>query len=149
MEYTLFLSCIRGFEQYCKKELEDIGIKNPDSLEGGIHFKGSLSDIYKINCSSRHGMYLYREIADLEFNEKKLYNDIYNICWDKYLNNIHSFAVKVNSTDRRMNSQYTALVIKDGIADYFNKKYGKRPNVDKRTPDIPIYAYIHNNNIKL
>ena len=149
MKYTLFLSCIRGFEEYCKQELQDLGIEEPVSVDGGIQFNGDLSDIYKINCSSRHGMYLYSEIAKFSFDEKKLYNNIYNISWDKYLNNIHSFAIKVNSTDRRLNSQYTALVIKDGIADYFTKNYGRRPNVDKRNPDIPIYAYIHNNHIKL
>ena len=149
MKYTLFLSCIRGFEEYCKQELQDLGIEEPVSVDGGIQFNGDLSDIYKINCSSRHGMYLYSEIAEFSFDEKKLYNNIYNISWDKYLNNIHSFAIKVNSTDRRLNSQYTALVIKDGIADYFTKIYGRRPNVEKRNPDIPIYAYIHNNHIKL
>ena len=149
MEYTLFLTCIRGFEEYSKKELQDMGIKNCIKVDGGIQFKGNLADIYKINCSSRYGMYLYHEIANFSFHEKKLYNDIFNISWDKYLNNIHSFAVKVNSADRRLNSQYTALVIKDGIADYFNKKYGRRPNVDKRNPDIPIYAYINNESVKL
>ena len=149
MEYTLFLSCIRGFEKNCEKELKELKIKNILLQDGGVVFSGDLTDIYKINCSSRYGMHLYWEIAKLPFNEKKLYNDIYNINWDKYLNNIHSFAIKVNSTDRRINSQYTALVIKDGIADYFNKKYGRRPNVDKKTPDIPIYAYINNKNIKI
>lgn len=149
MEYTLFLSCIRGFENFCKEELENMGIKKPIPVDGGIQFNGKLSDIYKINYSSRYGMYLYHEIADFSFNDKKLCNDIYNIHWDKYFNTIHSFAIKVNSTDKRLNTQYTALVIKDGIADYFTKNYGKRPNVDKRSPDIPIYAYIHNNNIKL
>ena len=31
MKYTLFLSCIRGFEEYCKQELKDLGIEEPIS----------------------------------------------------------------------------------------------------------------------
>ena len=27
MKYTLFLSCIRGFENNCKKDIEKLGIK--------------------------------------------------------------------------------------------------------------------------
>ena len=149
MKYTLFLSCISGFEHYCQNEVENLDIKNITSLDGGVQFKGDLEDIYKINYSSRHGMHLYWEIADLEFSDSKLYKNIYNMCWDQYLNNIQSFAVKVNSTNRRLNTQYTALVIKDGIVDYFNKKYGNRPNVDKKNPDIPIYAFVNNDRIKI
>ena len=69
--------------------------------------------------------------------------------WDKYLNNIHSFSVKVKTKNKLINSQYTALVIKDGIVDYFKKKYRKRPNVDRQNPDIPIYVYIADEEIKI
>jgi len=149
MKYTLFLSCIRGFEDNCKQDIEQHGIEDVSIADGGIQFTGVLSDIYKINYSSRYGMHLYWEISNFAFNEKKLSNDIYKINWDKYFNNIHSFSIKVNSTDRSINTQYTTLVVKDGIADYFNKKYGRRPNVDRKTPDIPIYIYIDNDNVKV
>ena len=149
MKYTLFLSCINGFEDNIILELNHLGIKKIIKYDGGIEFDGILEDVYRINKSSRYGMHLYWEIIKFSFNNKKLYDDIYNINWAKYFNTIHSFSVKVKTTDSKLNTQYTALLIKDGIADYFNKKYNKRPNVDKKNPDIPIYAYINNNEIKI
>ena len=99
MKYTLFLSCINGFEDNCISDIEKLGIKEITAHDGGIEFHGDLADIYKINQASRHGMQLYWEIAKLQFNEKNLYKDIYNIDWDKYFNNIHSFSVKVKTTN--------------------------------------------------
>ena len=128
MKYTLFLSCIRGLEDNCKKEIEEIGIQKISIQAGGILFEGQINDIYKINYLSRYGMHLYWEISEFLFDSKKIYNDIYKIEWNKYLSNLHSFAVKVNTTDKSINSQYTGLVVKDAIADYFSKKYSKRPN---------------------
>ena len=149
MKYTLFLSCINGFEDNCLSDIKKFNIKNNIPYDGGIEFQGSLDDIYRINQASRYGMHLYWEIARLPFNKDNLYKDIYNINWDKYFNTIHSFSVRVKTKNRNVNDQYTALVIKDGIVDYFNKKYNKRPNVDRRTPDIPIYMYADNNEMKL
>ena len=40
-------------------------------------------------------------------------------------------------------------MIKDAIADYFSKKYSKRPNVDRKSPDIPIYIYINDGKVKV
>ena len=72
MKYTLFLSCIRGFEDNCKKDLEQQGIQDTSIQDGGVLFTGILADIYKINYSSRYGMHLYWEITNFAFNEKKL-----------------------------------------------------------------------------
>jgi len=131
------------------RDLHRVGITEYNKHDGGIEFQGDLEDIYRINQSSRYGMHLYWEIARLPFNKDNLYKDMYNISWNKYLNIIHSFSVKVKSKKRHINEQYTALVIKDAIVDYFNKKYNKRPNVDRKTPDIPIYMYIEDSELKL
>ena len=85
MKYTLFLSCIRGLEDNCKKDIEEIGIQKVSIQDGGVLFKGQINDIYKINYLSRYGMHLYWEISEFSFNSKKIYNDIYKIEWNKYI----------------------------------------------------------------
>ena len=89
MKYTLFLSCINGFENNCISDMKELGIKEIKKSNGGVEFHGDLEDIYQINQASRCGMHLYWEIYKFPFNEKNLYNDIYNIDWDQYFNNIH------------------------------------------------------------
>ena len=59
MEYRLFLSCINGFEDNCISDLTKNNIKEYKKYDGGIEFKGSLEDIYKVNQSSRYGIHLY------------------------------------------------------------------------------------------
>ena len=83
MKYTLFLSCINGFEDNCISDIKNINIEKYIKYDGGLEFTGNLEDIYELNQTSRYGMHLYWEIYKLPFNEKTLYNDIYNINWNK------------------------------------------------------------------
>ena len=70
MKYTLFLSCINGFEDNCIDDLQNNEIVEYKKYAGGIEFKGSLNDIYRINQSSRYGMHLYWEIAKFSYNKE-------------------------------------------------------------------------------
>ncbi|MCK7522947.1 MAG: THUMP domain-containing protein [Ignavibacteriales bacterium] len=40
------------------------------------------------------------------------------------------------------NSLYASQVLKDGIADYFRAKFGKRPNVETVNPDVRFNLHI-------
>ncbi len=42
---------------------------------------------------------------------------------------------------------YPGLILKDAIADYFRKKYSKRPSVDTTDPTILINLHISNDNV--
>lgn len=44
------------------------------------------------------------------------------------------------------NSRFAVYKAKDAVADYFNEKYGKRPNVSVSNPDIFINLYIAGEN---
>lgn len=64
--------------------------------------------------------------------------------WTEVFGVEDTFAIRL-STDKRLsvNQQFATLRIKDAIADCFNKKLGKRPDVDK-SPDFHIYAHATN-----
>lgn len=64
--------------------------------------------------------------------------------WTSMFGVDNTFAIRL-STDKRLsvNQQFATLRIKDAVADCFNEKLGKRPNVDK-SPDFHIYAHATN-----
>ena len=64
--------------------------------------------------------------------------------WTSMFGVDNTFAIRL-STDKRLsvNQQFATLRIKDAVADCFNEKLGKRPNVGK-SPDFHIYAHATN-----
>ena len=76
-------------------------------------------------------------------NENVLYRAVSKINWTTYLCLEKTFAV--DSTVRNSNmthSKYVSLKTKDAIVDQFNRKFGKRPDVDTDFPDLRINIYL-------
>ena len=42
--YELFLTCPKGLERVCKKDIEHIDLKKYAIFDGGVSFEGSLKD---------------------------------------------------------------------------------------------------------
>ena len=49
MNYSMFLTCPRGFEEICENELVNLGIKDVIIKPGGVFFEGNKKDIYLVN----------------------------------------------------------------------------------------------------
>jgi len=70
--------------------------------------------------------------------------------WDKFFSLEKTFAITSNvSKSSITNSLYASQVLKDGIADYFRAKFGKRPNVDTVNPDVRFNLFIETDNAVL
>ena len=147
--YELFLTCPKGLETACKKELSQL-LRNDISIhEGGISLKGNIEDIYKINLHSRVGMALLVKVIEFKFeNINNFYNSIYDYNWQTLIHVKNTFSVNTNIIKRNSfldNSQFVNLKIKDAICDRIRKSKGKRPEIDKKNPQISIRSIINSN----
>ena len=151
--YELFLTCPKGLEQICKKEIESICSSKIQRCEGGVSLIGSIADIYKINFNSRIGMTLLVKLLDFNFNNiKQFYNSIYNYNWHTIINTKQTFSINSNIIQRNSilnNSQFASLKIKDAICDRIRKTKGKRPEIDKKDPQISIRSIINKNSCSI
>ena len=151
--YELFLTCPKGLEKVCKKELQKITSEKISISSGGISLSGNILDIYKINIHSRIGMNLLVKLSDFNFkNIDELYKAIYQYKWHTVIDPKLSFSIDTNiiAENRNLNnSQFASLKIKDAICDKILKTRRKRPFVDKNNPDIYIRAVISGQNCKI
>jgi len=70
--------------------------------------------------------------------------------WDKFFSVNQTFAITSNvSKSSITNSLYASQVLKDGIADYFRAKCGKRPDVDTVNPDVRFNLFMETDNAVL
>ncbi len=142
-----FAQAARNSEKFAARELKEFGAKNINTTYRGVWFKTDLEHIYRINYRSR---LISRVLAPIySFNcpdTTALKLSASKIEWDKLLSLTNTFAVFSNVSHSTItHSQYASLLLKDAIVDYFRKKTGERPNIDRENPDLWINLYIENN----
>ena len=149
--YELYLTCPRGLEQPLFDETKGI-IKQEISIgKGGIQFKGTLEDIYRINYKTRIGMNLHLKLFDGYVNNyNELYKLIYSFQWHKTISPEKTFSIKTKINSQILDkSNFCTMRIKDAIVDRIRKEKNNRPSIDKKNPDFYIFVYINNKKINV
>ena len=144
---SLFVMCAHGLETLLIKELEELGYEGLSEGYCGVYVaKSSMKDVYKINYSSRLASRVLMPLLNFKcFDKNTLYNKGLSIKWENYIKKDHSFSIDANVRHYSLrNSLFAAQVLKDAICDRLRDRYGFRPNVDLKNPDIQINLFIDN-----
>lgn len=149
-EYTRkgFFAQVTGkMEELCEEELKELGATETSITYKGIYFKAAPRDIYRINYTAR---LLSRVLAPLVIfpchNAGALIKKAAKIQWEDFISLDKSFAITSSVASSKItNSLYASQCLKDGIADYFRNKYGRRPNVEVTNPDVRFNLHIEKN----
>jgi putative N6-adenine-specific DNA methylase len=140
-----FFAQVTGkMEKLCEEELTELGATEIKPSYKGLYFKSDITTIYKINYTSR---LLSRVLAPLKtfpcHTTNTLIQKAKKIHWEDFCSPEKTFAISSSVSKSRINnSLYASQCLKDGIADYFRDKYGKRPNVEVINPDVRFNLHI-------
>lgn len=136
-----------GLEPVLAEEIQKLGGKNVEIKTRAVNCEGDLGFLYKINYSARTAVKILVPVYEFTaFNEQKFYDRLLRFGWDQYINVNQSFAIDATvHSERFTHSQFMTLKMKDAIADFFRDKYGERPNVDPKNPDIKFNLHIDRN----
>ena len=150
-DFKMVAKTFFGLEDILENELLSLGAKSVKKGIRSVSFYGDKGFMYKANLNLRTALFIYKTI---KISTMKLDSDIYsvmkNISWQKYMNVNQSFSIKTTvSLNRSHNSMYFAQKAKDGLVDKFRDLFGKRPNVDKKFPDIHIHLYINEKTVEV
>lgn len=135
-------------EEFCEKELLELGATNTKVAYRGVSFKADKHALYKINYTSR---LLSRVLAPLITFHCRTTNALMKtaekVRWEEIFSVDKTFAISSSVAKSQItNSLYASQVLKDGIADYFRAKFGKRPNVETVNPDVRFNLHIEKDN---
>lgn len=142
--FKMLAKCLYGFEPVLAKELRDLGARNIKEGVRNVTFEGDKGFMYKANIALRTAIKILIPITSFQLkNEDELYKKLQKIRWEDYFEENTTFAINsVIHSDNFTNSLYVSLKSKDAIVDYFRDKYGKRPNVDTKHPDVQFNIHI-------
>jgi putative N6-adenine-specific DNA methylase len=142
--FKMLAKCLFGFEPVLAKELRNLGAKNVVEGVRNVTFEGDKGFMYKANIALRTAIKILIPITSFQVkNEHDLYKNLQKIRWEDYFEDQTTFAINsVIHSENFTNSLYVSLKSKDAIADYFRDKYGKRPDVDIKHPDVQFNIHI-------
>ncbi|MBR4482627.1 MAG: methyltransferase, partial [Paludibacteraceae bacterium] len=137
-----------GLEGVLSNELKALGAKNIEAGRRVVTFNGDKRLLYKANLSLRTALRILVPIKSFKVsNIEDVYIGVRSIEWDTIFPVEKTFLIEQTIySDIVSNTRFATYKAKDAIADYFNEKYGKRPNVSVANPDIFINLHISNNN---
>lgn len=140
-----------GIPELLREELISFGAESVKMQPTGATFEGDLEVGYRACLWSRLANHIYLVILDVELeNQEDLTTQVSKINWVRHLNKEGTFSVSFSGKGMGIDhNHYGALMVKDGIVDYFQDKFASRPNVDTVYPDLKVHAHLNRNKLTL
>ena len=141
---SFFATSPRGLEELLVKELAPLGAREARAVPGGVAFSGDWAVCYAANLRSRLASRILWRVAEGGYrNESDLYQFARDLPWQKYFDVERTIRVAVSAQKSPLKSlDFATLRIKDAICDRFRDETGRRPSVDRASPDVRIHAFL-------
>jgi putative N6-adenine-specific DNA methylase len=143
---TYTATTLAGLEEVLAQELIEIGADEVQIGRRSVYFSGDLKLLYKANYCLRTALRILLPIDSYKiFSADDLYQRGKNFKWEDLFGVEQTFAVQSTVfSDLFNNSMFASLKLKDAIVDRFRYKFGERPSIDSKKPDILINLHISN-----
>lgn len=147
---TILVTTSRGLDELLKQEIEtlcpDAEIKQSPGM---LQFEGTKKDAYTLCLWSRLANRVIWVVTSGKANDAEaLYNTAMGVDWQMNLQSRQTLSVQFIGTNFAIkNTQFGAVRIKDAIVDQFVESGLSRPSVERRQPDVSVYARLHRDNV--
>ncbi len=147
----LYATASRGTEPLLAQEMAELGAKKIRQDRGGVRFAANWNEALRICLWSRIAMRVLYPLGEYEsWGAQGLYDAARSIAWEEHLTTESTFAVEATLRDsEHTHSGFVALKVKDAIADRLRERFGRRPNVDVRNPDVRIAVHLAKEKLSL
>ena len=143
-KFEMVAKTFQGLEDVLRDELIELGAEDVQTGRRMVSFRGDKRLLYRANLCLRTALRILKPIAKFTAaNPDELYDFVRDFEWDTLLTPEKTFAIDstVNSAEFT-HSKFVTYRVKDGIADYFNDKYGKRPSIRLNGADVQLNVHI-------
>ena len=140
----LYATCASGLDVLLAAELEGLGLAEVRRAGAGASFGGGLEAGYRACLGSRVANRVLMVLhAGPAASPEALYERVREIDWNAHLDVDGTLAVDLFTAKSAItHSRYGALKVKDAIVDQFRDRFGRRPSVDRDTPDVRVNVYL-------
>ena len=133
-----------GLVAPAEAELIELGACRTSAMASGVFFEADRAALYRINYQARLVSRILAPLAEFACSDpQELHARAKALAWETLFTLEHTFAVFANVRGEAFrHSGYAALCLKDAVADRFRERFGRRPNVDSKTPDLWLGLHV-------
>lgn len=143
-KFEIIAKTFEGLEDVLAEELKLLGAEDIKVASKSVSYIGNKEMLYKSNFRLRSALRILKPIYT--FNARtvdEFYGQAKKFDWTSVMELNHKFAVdSVVDSEHFVHSRYVALKLKDAIADQFRDKFGKRPFIDPKNPQIQFHVSV-------
>lgn len=152
--YKMLAKTFKGLEEVLAQELIELGANDVQIERRAVSFMGDQALLYRANLCLRTALRVLVSVKTVSLRspkrkivkpEDELYEAVKAIEWSRYMSADTTFAIDATVySETFRNSRFVTYRVKDAIADYWQEKAGRRPNVKISEPDLYINVHIAN-----
>jgi putative N6-adenine-specific DNA methylase len=144
---NFFATAAKGTEPALRDELRELRFSGVRCDRGGVHFAGAWEEGWRACLHSRIAMDVVVTLAEFDAPDgQTLLEGVRAIDFSPYLTPRHTLAVHaVCRSSALTHNGFIALKVKDGIVDRLRDRVGSRPSVDRKDPDVSVFARVIQN----
>ena len=154
--YSMLAKTFKGLEEVLAQELIELGANDVLIERRAVSFMGDKAMLYRANLCLRTAtrvlVVIQKEKLKIQNTrikpEDALYEAVKAINWSQYMSADTTFAIDATVySETFRNSRFVTYRVKDAIADYWQEKEGRRPNVKVTDPDLYVNVHIANETV--
>lgn len=140
---SVFITCPFKTSTLCAAEVEKLGYKVDQIKDNAITIQATLKDCIKLNMNLRTASkVLWLLFEGKASNAEELYRLVQTYDWELLMTVDGYFSIQSFTQNSTINNTlFTNLKVKDAIADFFIKKYNKRPDSGPENRGLQLYIY--------
>jgi putative N6-adenine-specific DNA methylase len=148
---SLFATAARGTEELLADELTEIGARHVRQDRGGVRFQANLHEALRVCIWTRIAMRVLYPVSEQNAEGAEgLYEAARSVAWEDHLGPDTTFAIDATLRETvHAHSGFVAQKLKDGLVDRLRARYGRRPNVDARRPQVRVVAHLVRSKLSL
>ncbi|HPW26546.1 MAG TPA: class I SAM-dependent RNA methyltransferase, partial [Tenuifilaceae bacterium] len=143
-KFEMIAKTLQGLEGVLADELTELGAEDVKIENRAVSFRGTTETLYKANFWLRTAIRVLKPVYSFSARTiEEFYGNARKFDWTSLMDLSQKFAVdSVVNSEVFPHSRYIALKFKDAVVDQFRDRYGKRPFVDTKNPQIQFHVHI-------
>ena len=149
--FEMVAKTFQGLEGVLSDELVALGAQEVKQGRRMVSFKGDKEMMYRANFCLRTALRVLKPFYKFTSTDADdLYEQVKQFHWEDIMSEGNTFAIDctVNS-DTFRHSRFVTYRVKDGIADYFMERCGKRPSIRLNSADYQFNVHINGKEVTI
>lgn len=149
--FSMLAKTFKGLEEVLAQELIELGANDVQIERRAVSFRGDKALLYRANFCLRTAIRILVPVASFRAKDTDaLYDQLLQLDWSRFMTVDSTFVIDATVySESFRNSRFVTYRAKDAIADYWQARVNKRPNVSVHNPDLTINIHIANEQVTL